>query len=416
MNHKRIISAIGVSLVSLSLYAQDDSYKLSISGFSELTFTAPWGEAAVADDLAVFEALGGDEELTESTPKVVTPGFNLIFTRSITDRFKFQGEIVNSFEDGNFEIELLRTYVDYTIHPMFNLQAGKFLSAIGYLNRNQRFYGYLNYSVQQRAMVNKEFGYVPLSTVGIKAYGTFELGSLSMLNYQLAYGGMRELTTEASSELISGFEIGEDESNSAGGSVLLEYITYIGEMELILGASAYMVPRIVGFYVEDGEDVSYGHEADKMEEDGLLAREAMELSEYGFAPYIRLDAPKFQFLGEYHFTKFSDQLGNLDQSSYGYYAYSLELVYKTELIGKSFYPYLRLDGEEIANGGSHPYYGLSIEEESELGNSYIPSNQEIIVGIAVDVVKNNRIKIEYGRYIGGPFTANNLKISTAFAF
>lgn len=410
----KAITVITFALITHLAVAQDEN-KLSISGYSDLTFTSPWGPAANEADEEAFEAAGGDEELTESTAKVNIPGFNLIFTRPITDQFKFQGELVNSMEDGELELELLRCYVDYSFNPKFNLQAGKFLSAIGYLNRNQRFYGYLNYSVQHRRMVEKEFGFIPLTTVGLKAYGSFSTSSLSSFSYQLAFGGMREATPEASSELLSGFELGEEDSNSPGISILAEYLAFIGNTEVTLGISGYFVSRIAGFKMADGESVPYGHEADELEEDGLLIREQMTLQETGFAPYLRLDAQKFQFLGELHHTIFQDQEGNLPSDKYLYTAFSLELAYKTTLAGKSFYPYLRYDSEQIAGGGYHPFYGLQAEED-EIENYYMPSSQELIVGCAWDVIRNNRIKLEYGRFLSGPYTRNNLKLSTAFAF
>lgn len=414
MKIKGIFAVVFITVLHLVTQAQDEN-KLTISGYSDLTFTSPWGAAASEEDLEKFETEGGDEELTESTAKVNIPGFNLIFTRPISEKFRFQGELVNSMEDGELELELLRCYVDYSFNPKFNLQAGKFLSAIGYLNRNQRFYGYLNYSVQHRRMVEKEFGYIPLTTVGLKAYGSFSTSSLSSINYQIAFGGMREATPEASSELLSGFEIGEDESNSPGVSVLAEYLAFIGNTELTLGMSGYMVSRIVGYKLADGEHVAYGHDADELEEEGLLVRDPMQLKEFGVAPYLRLDAQKFQFLGELHHTVFQDEEGNLPSDKFQYTAFSLELVYKSTLAGKSFYPYVRFDSEQIAGGGYHPFYGLT-SEDNELENYYMPSSQELIFGFAWDVIRNNRIKLEYGRFLYGPYTSNNLKMSTAFAF
>lgn len=403
-----------VLLVAKESTAQDN--KLTISGFSDLTFSSSFGDAASETDRAIYEALDGEEEAIEESKRVVVPGLNLIFTRPIGDKLVFQGEIVNAFEEGALDIELLRSYIDYKINPKFMVQAGKFLTPIGYLNRNQRFYGYLNYSVETRLLVDKELGFVPLSTVGLKAYGTFELNETSALTYHLAYGGMRGLYPEAS-ETLSGFEIGnEDQANSSGVSGLIEYLTYVGEAEILVGVSAYHVGRILGYYVEDGEELPYGEEADEMEEDGLLDRDEMKLSEFGFAPYLRIDAPKFQIMAEYHTTKFTDEIGNLDESSYGYNAYSLEFVYKTKLANKPFYPYVRFDGDEVADGGSHPFYGLELEDGEELENSYIPSSKELIIGVAWDVISNNRIKVEYGKFLDGPFPANAFRMSTAFAF
>ena len=408
-------AATGASLILFLLvtqsWAQDKGLK--ISGFSDITFENRSGDVADEEDLQLFEDGGGEEELIEAGSRVTTPGFNLNLLGTLSESLIFQGEVAFSFEDEDFEIELLRSYIDYRIDPKFNLQAGKFLSSVGYLNRNQRSYSFLNYSVKARDLVNKEFGYLPSFTVGLKAYGSFELGNTSALSYHVAYGGMRGLYPEAG-ETISGFEFAEDESNSGGTSLLLEYLTFIGNKELIVGLSGYRVPRIVGFSVEDGEDVEIGEEADELEEAGLLIREEMELSEMGFAPYLRLDGPKFQVMFEYHLTHFEDQIGNLDNSDLHYSAYSLEFVYKTQLFGKPFYPYIRNDYRKIDD--DHHYYGLEVEGEEELVNAHVPNSKEVIFGFAYDVVSNNRIKMEYGRFLSGPYPENSFRVSTSFAF
>lgn len=396
--------------------AQDQKNKLTISGFSEVTFQSSSGDPADQADLDKYEALGGEDELTEETKRFGIPGISLIFTRPINDKLVFQAEIANIFEEGELDIELLRTYIDYKINSKFNLQAGKFLNPIGYLNRNQRFYGYLYYSAQQRSMVDKEVGFVPLSNVGLKAYGQFDLGAASSLSYQLSYGAMRGLVPE-SSETLSEFELGEeDESNSPGVSGLVELLTYSGDTEILVGFSAYSVSRILGFYVEDGEEVEYGEDADELEEDGLIDRDEMNLSEFGIAPYVRIDAQKFILFGEFHNTTFSDEIGNLDESEYKYTAYTLELAFKAKLAKKPFYPYVRFDATKVADEGSHPYFGLELEDGDELENSYVPSSQELILGFAYDVVPSSRLKIEYGKYLSGPFPSNAFRISTAFAF
>lgn len=394
----------------IASYAQDK--KLVISGFSELRFTGRVGDSADEEAEEAFEEGGGEEELLEENGRLSTPGFNTIITSELSDRFTFQGELVFSFEEEVFETELLRAYADYKINQKFNIQAGKFLTPIGYLNRNQRFYGYLNYSVRPRDLVNKELGFIPAFTVGTMVYGTFELNATSALNYQIAFGGMRGLYPEAG-ETIAGIEFGEDESNSAGIAGLLEYISYIGDLELTLGFSAYRNGRIVGFEVENGEEVPIGEEAEELEEEGLLDREEIELSETGIAPFLRLDGSKFQFLGEYHYTRFSDEEGNLARDWYDYHGYSLEILMKTQLWEKPLYPYIRFDGQDISD---HPYYGLEAEGDDSLEKSFVPSSTELIFGMALDPFPGNRLKVEYGRYLSGPFPVNEFRLSTSFGF
>ena len=408
---KRLLKPACTALLILFMlnhsFAQDS--KLLISGFSEVNFLTQFGDPADADHLTEYLESGADAEAVEESKHIAISGFNLNLLGILTENLIFQGELFFHFDEDEFEISMLRSYLDYRINPKFKLQVGKFLSPIGYLNRNQRIYGYLNYS-SPRDMVNEEFGYIPLSTVGVKTYGTFEVGN-SAINYQVAYGASRKMSPHGS-ELFN-VEFGHDESSGPGVSGLLELLTFVGESELIVGISGFNNPKIRSFYAPEGEEIPIGEEAEELEEAGLLVRTEMELSEIGFVPYLRFDASKFQLMLEYHNIKFTDEIGTTPESEYNYSAYTVQLLYKSKLIDKPFYPYVRYDSRDVDEG--HPYFGLH-NEGDHIKNTHAPVSKEVKVGFAWDLINRSRIKIEYGLVTAGPFLKNNFSVSTSFGF
>ncbi len=379
-----------------ALVAQDK--KLSISGFTEIRFETRMGDPAETAQLDSVVANNEDVEDFEDNSRLFLPAFNLLFSSELSDKLTVQSELYFEFED-ELRIEFLRLYADYRINPRFNLQVGKFLSPIGYLNRNQRFYGYLNNSVRPRDMVTEENGFIPLFTLGLSIYGSFDLSGISAIKYNLAYGTSRQAESTEGDDIF-GVEFGEDVSPGISG--LLEWASY-GETEVSVGISGYMNPKIITAYVPNG-----AHQID-----GVDPRIEMELSETGFAPYLRLNTNKFQFLGEYHFIKFEDKESVSGASSYNYSAVSLELMYKTKAAGKPFGPYLRYDFRRLDN--NHPYFGLE-EEGDAMHKNFVTNQSLVMVGVAWDPFPSNRIKIEYGSNFAGAAPKTVIAVSTSFAF
>jgi hypothetical protein len=396
---KKTLLLIFTLAVFASAHAQDR--KLQIRGYSEVRSTLAWGDPAVQDDADNYAASVKDIQLIETGNTFLIPGFNLNLLSELSPKLFFQGEVFFKVEENHLNTELLRAYVDYRLSEKFNIQAGKFLTPFGYLSRNQYIYGYLNYSVKPREMVDPTFNYIPNFMTGIQVYGTLPIGETKTMTYRVAYGGLRDNVATGRQNAIS-FINQFDSQPGAAGSV--EFFNPIGNSELIAGVSGYYNPKILTWNVADGKSVD---ESDPFD---------LELSEAGFSPYLRWDNPKYQFFGEFHATNFHDNLGVSFLSDYKYSAFSLEFLLKTQLGGKSIYPYVRYDQRVINDHKDfHPFYGLK-DNNGIIEKSFVFGYSEIMFGAAFDVISNNRIKLEYGRYLDGPYPANRLSISTSFVF
>lgn len=395
----RVLILYVVSLV-LVYSATAQEKKLTLSGYSELRISSAFGEPVDEASAERFEASGGEEERIEKGSHIYFPGFNLNLLSEISPKIYFQGELNFEYFEGELNVSLFRSYIDYRANDMFNVQVGKFLSPIGYLNRNQRIYGYLNYSVKPREMVWEEFGYMPSFMLGLQTYGSFVTNSASF-NYRLAYGQMRESVSFGRE--ISFASMGKEGSHSPGIAGELEVNMPTGDGEILIGMSAYSNPNIASVFVVEGEET---------EEDNPL-NIMLPLRETGISPYLRFDFPKFQFFGELHSSKFDDKNNITSRSSYSYIATSIELLYKTEILKKGFYPYVRYDFRKVDD--NHPYYGL-LMKEGFLHKEYVFNSSEIILGSALDIVPGNRIKFEAGRFLMGPNPGYRIAVSTSFAF
>jgi hypothetical protein len=374
--------------------------KLTVSGYSEVRLSAAFGQTV--DDVAAkrFEASGGDEELLGTGNQIYFPGFNLNLLSEISPKLYFQGELNFEYFDEILDISLFRSYLDYRFHDKFNLQAGKFLSPIGYINRNQRTYGYLNYSIKPRDMVEEEFGFLPSVMVGLQVYGSF-VTKLAALNYRFAYGNMRTLVPYG--RAVSVAELGGKSEFAPGLAAALEANIPAGNGEILIGMSVYSNPNITSIYLPEG--------AETKEDDP--SNVTLSLSETGFAPYIRFDFPKFQFFGELNTSGFEDK-GKLTSPTHNRYAAaSIEMVYKMEALGKGFYPYLRYDFRNIDD--THPYFGLSLKKDI-IHKDYSFNSSEIVLGSALDVMPGNRIKFEIGKFLTGLNPSYRIALSTSFAF
>lgn len=368
---------------------------LKISGFSEVRFNSSFGKPADPEAAERFESSGGEEHMIEKGNNISFSGINLNLQSELNAKLHFQSELYLNYEHDELQLHLLRAYADYRISEKFNIQAGKFLAPIGYLNRNQRIYSYLNYSVKPRDMVNEEMGFIPLFVIGLQAYGSFPLES-SNINYRVAYGTNRSHAPHGGS--IATAHIGEEEETSPGWSGLVEYLGTAGNGDITIGLSGYFNGNINSIYVVEGESAP---------------SDDLQLREIGFAPYIRLDQPRFQLMGEYHAVTFEDITGVTGIDKYHYNAASAEFVYKTTMLNRPLYPYVRYDYRKV--NGNHPFYGLLMEHD-EIQKTYPFNNSEIMAGICWDIMESSRFKVEYGAFTTGPMPGNRITVSTSFAF
>ena len=387
--------------------AQEEDKKLNIYGFSEFIWTNRFGSPASGSSAAQVEAFNEDEsqEELEDGSRLKIRNFNLLFQSEFTEKLKFQGEISFEREDGTFEIELERLYLDYAFNEKFNLRTGLFLTPFGYLNQNQRNLGYLNYSQRIRDMVNEEFGFTPFLMLGFQAFGTLPFGeSGAGLKYKLAAGRMRNMF--AKQDVVDFTEFGSDTESEVGYAATLELFFNTPSGEINFGLSGYANPKIRSlFFDELGEEFT---------ED--MAQE-MRLRELAFTPYVRLDFNKWQFLTELHWIQMKDLIGNTEAELQNQFSVSSQLMFKTSLAGKPFYPYIRYDVSNVPNiPGGGAFYGIIEEEEGEFVREYIPNRAELVGGFAWDLFTFNRFKIEYGHILDGIEPQNSINISSSFTF
>lgn len=394
---KYVFSVI-VSMAAIA-FANAQEKKLTISGFSELRLESRFGGPADQEEADLLESTGGRERIYREGTEIYYPGFNLNFLAELNEKLFFQGEINFEAEDlKKIHIEIYRAYIDYRLHPKFNLQLGKFLSPIGYLNRNQRIYGYLNNSVRPREMVWEEYGYIPPFTLGAQVYGTFEATS-NAVKYYLAYGQNRAGFPHG--QTIAAGHIGNSKISNPGFSGILEGYLPTPGGEISIGLSGYFNPGVKTYLVELGDIFD------------PLSAVSIDLRETGIAPYFRWDSEKFVFFSEAHLINFTDKTGISSKEKYNYSALSAEIAYKAEAAGKPFNPYVRYDRRHVDK--QHPFYGLRSEDDLSF-KIFVPDQSELMVGVVWDLIQSNRLKIEYGATFRGAMPKGRLSISSSFAF
>jgi hypothetical protein len=395
------------ALLKVTVYAQDK--KLTISGFGEVRANTNFGKYPNQEMHDLFEDYGGRGTVYSEAGSVLNfAPFNLNFIGQLSDKLTFTGEMNNEVDEGELEVRLYRANLKYGFSEKFNLTTGLFMTPIGYLNRNQRIYSYLNYSVLPRDMVSEENRYIPVFTSGVMIDGTFS-NATSSLKYFLSFGENRSFAPERSA-FTAFLYLTEEEyrglSSKPGFAGGLHVNLFTGDTESTLGLSGWYNPEVVTVLNDVlGGDVEYGR--NRPQPTIATAREV------GFAPFLRIDNNKWQFFAEYHTNVFTDRLKNTYREKYYYSALTTEFLLKRELAGKNFYPYVRYDYRKVTN--NHFYYGL-YDEGTTLHRSYVPDFSELMVGACWEPFTNNRIKFEYGRIFNGTAPSDRVTLSTSFGF
>jgi hypothetical protein len=399
MNMKKYFYTFILLISAVTLSAQDK--KLKISGFSEILVQSRFGSPAERWQLDSVLADNEPDEIFERTSRILIPAINLTFLNELSEKIIVLGEFFYQPQEG-MELELVRLNVDYRVNPKFNIKAGKFMSPIGHLNRNQRFYGYLNNSLEPREMVDEEFGYIPLFTLGLQAHGQFDNASgTSFVKYMAAWGTSRHENESESGDITLAKLNG---AAKPGFSGLVEYNLITDKAEISVGFSGFLNPEINAIYLRNGQAFV----------PGVDIRATASLRESGIAPYVRLNSNKIQFLGEYHRSTFYDRARITGRETWLYSAGSFELMYKTSLKDKPFGPYVRFDFREVQ--GNHPFFGLNDNPDGSVHKSFVPRHSELMLGFVWDIFPGNRVKLEHGLNFAGPSPKGFLGASTSFAF
>ncbi len=161
----------------------------------------------------------GDVNLHGDTHRGDTTSFslgqlNLFLTSDISDRFKFLSEIV--FEGGPsdiygrtvgpknvFGVDVERMLVQYSYNDYFNIEAGRWHTAIGYYNTAYHHSTWLQTTTERPFLFafEDQGGILPIHTVGVSVSGLIPSGRLG-LHYVAEVGNGRESRSPFSEEPV----------------------------------------------------------------------------------------------------------------------------------------------------------------------------------------------------------------------
>jgi len=158
----------------------------------------------------------GDFTFHGDTQKGDTTSFSLgdldlFITSSISERFKFLTELVFEVHKNNeFEEDLERVLVEYSLNDHLRLAAGRYHTAIGYYNTSHHHTNWFETAVDRPFLFNfeDEGGILPTHSVGLSATGEIPSGKLG-LSYVAEVGNGRT----SSSPLLQPVQNLIDENN-----------------------------------------------------------------------------------------------------------------------------------------------------------------------------------------------------------
>lgn len=369
--------------------------EMEVSAFGDMTLGFIAGDPADEEEAALFEAFGTDPNPVNLQRGFGNVGVDFTTLAELTDRLTFLAELNLQLERGGttaMEIDPERIFLEYRIHPRFNLQVGQFFTPIGFFNRTLYSRAWLMNSVQVPDLFEEEIGLVPTHSNGVQFFGTFPMRGAHSLNYAVSVANGR------GADPVMGI-LARDPSNAKAVTLLLEWV------------------------IPDHRDFRIGLSGwtDKIESSLLTAlgevtttdvAERIALREVGFNPYLAFYGSRFNLILEYAFVRQKDLLGNLAESAFDMSGYFVE--FSLNLMGGKFHPYVRYDVTNLPTGGG-PYYPLRVEGDT-VSRHYIPEFRAAMLGVAYDLYAYNRIKAEYLYHLDGPRPAHGFVIQTAFGF
>jgi hypothetical protein len=124
---------------------------------------------------------------------------NLFVTSNISERFKVLAELVfEVHQDNDFEEDLERILLDYSLNDYFKLSAGRYHSSIGYYNTAFHHTSWFQTATTRPFIFafEDEGGILPIHNVGVVASGQIPSGKLG-LHYVAEVGNGRASTKNA---------------------------------------------------------------------------------------------------------------------------------------------------------------------------------------------------------------------------
>ena len=308
--------------------AQTSGPRIKFNGFGDILAGIPYGGAASNNDAGLFSRYGDQQYPYELRRGVVLHGLDLLTTVYITDNIKMQAEV--NLEGGigtggsDFDVEVDRFFIDYSITDHFGLQAGLMYTPIGYINRNLYSRAWLQNGINFYQAVEQNSGLIQSHFVGGTAYGNFKLSDNNGLSYIVGVGEPRP--SAPTDQIFDPNQLGYQ------ATALLELHMLKGESDLRIGLSGYS-DQIHTFYV-----ANYG---DIVNITSPTAN-ALLLQETGFNPYVVLKSKIFDVIAEYDYVTTSVLKGNYPGTTALNFL-SAEIAWNNKVKGKRLAPYIRYD-------------------------------------------------------------------------
>jgi hypothetical protein len=387
---RRLYSALLLSGISAgAVYA----VQIRFNGFGDIVYGMQFGDVADKNAGNLYSTFGSDPNPLNTNQGFGLTGVDFVTTVDITDELTYQGEVNLQAARGlsdEIELDVERSYINYSITELFNVQAGLYFTPIGFQNRNLYARAWLMNTLQIHDFSEEELNLFPTHTVGINAHGLLTTASDWNISYRLSLGNGRASTPVAPI-------YARDPMLNPEIAGLIELVIPKGRAERI-GISGWS-NRIESKYLPNLGDV----ESETSED--------MELQEVGVSPYATFMTDKFNVLLEYMAQWHLDEKGNLPKASYLTQALTTEV--SLNLVENKLHPYVRYDVTDLpAEGG--PYLGL--RDNGGLVKVYVPNFEAVMVGFSLDVNPNNRLKLEYIHHLQGTRKAHGITAQTAFAF
>lgn len=381
--------------VSSAFAQREDGVRIRFNGFGDITTGHNWGSPASATSDSLFKS-NGEDPLPKGTHQGLgLQGLDLVNTVFLNDFLTVQSEVnlqVPRGGKGGPELDIERMYVDYKIHNYFNLQGGLIFTPIGFINRNLYSRAWLMNSINMFRFVEEEYGFVPNHFIGGAAYGSFNLSEKHSIKYITGLGNSRGVAPNDNIYARS------DKGYQLTG--LLEWIIQ-GPKDFRIGMSGFTneIPTYKGL-------TTYGST--------IVANDSLKvvIGESGINPYMHYSGKLLELLVEYHWITYT---GSSVVGAPATQSLVVELAVNTKFKEKRLAPYVRYDYIQLPDNGG-PYLGMR-DIGGGMFQKYYEHNLGVaMVGICYDIASFNRIKIEYSRYLDGPFKQNALVFQTAFGF
>jgi hypothetical protein len=402
MNKRRLSQGIALATVlsAAAVPSTSSALDLSLTAFGDVNYGILFGDPASRAARDSFEAFGEEVHVKSSHQGFGLVGTDFVLTAELPADIVYLGEINLQVARGTsteFDLDVERMFLEKRFWQQFNLQAGLFFTPVGYFNRTLYSRAYLMNSVQIPDLFEEELGFVPTHTVGVQAHGEFQLGHEHRLGYALSFGNGRP--PDPTQNVYA-----RDDDGWRSATAMLEWF-FPWANEGRFGVSGWY-DRIKSHYV--------ARRGDRRElTDPTLTK--MELQEVGVDVHFLLKSRWVNVMLEGVYQVHTDMKKNLP-SAYRNMALLGTIAEVSLNVGPNgaIKPYLRYDRVKMPKNGD-PYLELRAGEEG-VTRIYLNQTNQMMAGVAWDIVAAVRAKVEYSYAFTGAREQHGVVAQTAFAF